>query len=224
MSEHSILTVDDNHSFIQNNEQVILSILNPIFNFDDDISQYHIEALCRTNSFNIDPAYQYIYARGSVTNTPLFTFSMYFSEFSNLWKINISSHNFNLFDQLASTSSYTINIVLSKSLEIIDWNLKISNDREVFGQAIIFYRYPDKITATSLFDRGSNHNYKKEVNVLFTHNPDVYEFLKELKPLVQLFETDINIFKLFSLSEVQQALKDRILLNNLRLLSDMVTV
>jgi hypothetical protein len=224
MSEHSILTVDDNHSFIQNNEQVILSILNPIFNFDDDISQYRIETPYRTNSFKIDPSFQYIYARESVTKKPLFTFSMYFSEFSNLWKINISSHDFNLFGQVSSTSSYTIDIVLSNTLAITDWKLKISNDRAIFGHAISFYRYSDKITATSFFDRGSNDDYKKEVHVTITHNPDVYEFLKELKPLVQLFETDVNIFKLCSLSEVQQALKDRILLNNLRLLSDMVTV
>lgn len=224
MSEDTIRTVDDNHTFIQSNEHVILSILNPIFNFDDDLSQYRIGRTYHKDAFNIDPAYQYIYALDSLTDTPLFTFSMYFSEFSNLWKIIVSSHNFNLFEHLSSTSSYTINIDLSKSLEITSWNLKISNDRTIFGHAISFYRHIDKITATSFFDRGSNHDYKKEVDTIFTHNTEVYEFLKEIKPLVQLFETDVNIFKLCSLSEIQQALKDRILLNNLKLLSDMITV
>lgn len=218
MAKSRFEKIENLNAFIKNNEYFIMSLLKPIIGLAPRI-EYELK-----DSYGIAGDKFIIRDKRPNKFGVLGMFTARYEKLDDEFSLIVENCKIPIFKEFAIDIKYKISLYFSHELTNIRWELQFYKDEDKVYNSIQFIFNGKGITANCTFDRNSTKVFKTEQSHVSSRTLLDHEFLKNINGFVSLFCEKPELFKIYAISDIIDALPNKEAIKGMSLVLEMIDI
>jgi hypothetical protein len=218
MAKSRFEKIENLNAFIKNNEYFIMSLLKPILGLAP-----HIEHELK-DSYGIAGDKFIIRDKRPNKFGVLGMFTACYEKLDDEFSLAIENCKIPIFKEFSIDIKYKLLVYFSHELNDIRWELQFYKDKATVYNSIQFIFNGKCITGNCTFDRNSKNMEKTEESYVSSRTLLDHDFLKNINGFVSLFFEKPELFKIYSVSDIIDALPNKDAIKGMELVLEMIDI